>query len=197
MFMLDVETAAKTTEAVLLSVGIVYFDPAKKPSVTDMRSDSVFVKFDAAEQIKKYHRKTQKSTMDWWMKQSDEAKKYSLIPNKELDQTLEDGMENLRKFVKEHNASFSDYCWVRGFLDSMIMDSVEEQLEIKPIFNYNKYRDVRTALDFLYNSTNGYPDYEYPYDDPYDDIGTLIAHHPVDDSIRDAVLMIYGKEKEN
>jgi hypothetical protein len=69
------------------------------------------------------------------------------------------------------------------------MGDSEEQLELEPIWPYARWRDVRTAVDFLYNTTNGYTDVDYPGFNSKNDI---TKHNPIDDCVLDAMQLIYG-----
>lgn len=189
MFIFDVETLGKESNAVILSMAAIYFNPDDKPSFEQLKKDAFFVKLDVKNQIVRLKRGTTKSTIDWWKKQCYNVKTKSVTPS-ENDVTAE---EALRLF-KEYAHSFSDhdkvYVWARGNLDQLVLDSLEEQLETEPIFHYSKWRDVRTAVDFLTGSTSGYCDVDYEGFDP----GIHITKHdPVDDCIYDAMMLIYGK----
>jgi hypothetical protein len=73
------------------------------------------------------------------------------------------------------------------------MDSIEEQIETDPIFPYARWRDVRTAVDFLYNTSNGYCKVNYEEFNPDHHI---TKHDPIDDCILDAMMLMYGERKE-
>jgi hypothetical protein len=66
---------------------------------------------------------------------------------------------------------------------------MEEQLTIEPIFPFKRWRDVRTAVDFLTGTTNGYCKVDYPGFDPYLHI---TKHNPIDDCVLDVMQLIYG-----
>ena len=187
MFIFDVETLGKRSNSVILSMACIYFDPDTKPSHHELREGAFFAKFDVRDQHKRLGREMGQSTMDWWAKQCDNVKKASFIPH-EIDCRFEDGYEAMRQWVKEKN---DDKCWVwaRGNLDQLVMDDIEEQIGLTPIFPYSRWRDVRTAIDFLYNTTNGYCDVDYPGFDSRNDIS---KHNPIDDCILDAMMLMYG-----
>ena len=187
MFIFDVETLGKRSNSVILSMACIYFDPDAKPTPQELREGAFFAKFDVRDQHKRLGREMGQSTMDWWAKQCDNVKKASFIPH-EIDCRFEDGYEAMRQWVKEKN---DDKCWVwaRGNLDQLVMDDIEEQIGLTPIFPYSRWRDVRTAIDFLYNTTNGYVDVDYPGFDSRNDIS---KHNPIDDCILDAMMLMYG-----
>jgi len=193
MFMFDVETLGKRTDSVLLSLGCIYFNPNDKPSPEKLLTDSFFVKFDVKEQIEKYNRTVNKSTIDWWAKQNKIAQEKSLI-RKSDDFPLLEGIESFRSWTKQYKQKGKkDWIWIRGNLDQLILDAVEEQLKIDPIFYFNNYRDVRTAIDLMNDGTTGYCEIDYPgfSKDDYP------KHDPVADCLLDVMMLLYGKSASN
>lgn len=190
MFIFDVETLGKESNSVMLSMAAIYFDPDKKPSPQELRDGAFFVKFDVEDQIKRLHRKVGKTTMKWWAKQCENVKNKSFRPSVE-DIPFEEGYESMRRWAKEKNDS-KCYVWARGNLDQLVMDSFEEQLEIEPIWPYNRWRDVRTAIDFLYNVNTGYCSVDYP---GFDKDLHITKHNPVDDCVLDAMMLMYGRSE--
>lgn len=194
MFLFDVETLGKQTNSVVLSMACVYFNPDESPSPDYLKNNQTFfVKFNVEDQVKRLKRTMQKSTMEWWNKQCDIVKQKSFIPDSNRDVIIDDGIEMLREWSK--TKPDNDKCWIfaRGNLDQLIIDAVEEQLEKKPVFVHNRWRDVRTSIDFLYGTTNGYCDVDYPGFDPAINI---YKHDPVDDCIYDIMMLIYGKKAQ-
>ena len=191
MFIFDVETLGKESNSVMLSMAAIYFNPDQKPSYQQLRDEAFFVKFDVEDQIKRLHRKVGKTTMNWWAKQCENVKLKSFYPNKDLDIKFEDGYEKMRVWAASKNDP-DCWVWARGNLDQLVLDSFEEQLEIPPIFNYARWRDVRTAVDFLYGTSKGYCDVDYP---GFDKFLHITKHNPVDDCILDAMMLMYGKSE--
>ncbi len=191
MFLFDVETLSKSSEAVILSMACTHFIPEEKPTPDQLRANTFFVKFDVEDQIRRLHRKTGKTTMEWWAKQCDNVKIRSFKPNAELDVKFEDGYESFRSWV--HTKNDKDWVFARGNLDQLVMDSIEEQIETDPIFPYARWRDVRTAIDFLSGTTNGYCQIEY---EGFDSYNHITKHDPIDDCILDAMMLMYYKRKE-
>jgi hypothetical protein len=177
----------------MLSMAAIYFDPETKPSYEDLYNSAFFVKFDVEDQVRRLDRKIGKTTMQWWAKQCDIVKAKSLKPNKALDVKFEDGYKAMRDWA----ASKKDdqcYVWARGNLDQLVLDSFEEQLEIKPIWPFNRWRDVRTAIDILYNTSNGYCPVNYK---GFSAEAKVIKHNPVDDCAYDAMMLMYGADPKD
>lgn len=189
MFVFDVETLGKESNAVILSMACVHFDPLKYPSHEDLRANSFFAKFDVADQRRRLGRSMTPSTMEWWKKQCDNVKNKSFRPSEE-DVDFEIGYERMREWAAQFNEPRS-YVWARGNLDQLTLDSIEEQLELKPIFPFSRWRDVRTAIDIWYNTDRGYVDVDYP---GFDSKLHITKHNPIDDCIFDAMMMMYGKD---
>lgn len=191
MFVFDVETLGKESNAVILSMACVHFDPLKKPSHEDLRANAFFAKFDVEYQRKVLKRSMTPSTMEWWKKQCDNVRNKSFRPSVE-DVKFEDGYEAMRTWAKQFNEPRS-YVWARGNLDQLTLDSIEEQLDLNPIFPFARWRDVRTAIDIWYETDRGYVDVDYP---GFDSKLHITKHNPIDDCIFDAMMLMYGKKRD-
>jgi hypothetical protein len=191
MFVFDIETLSKKSTAVILSMAVTYFDPVKKTSYEDMRKDTFFVKFNVADQIKRHQRVMDKSTLEWWSKQCLNVRIKSLKPS-ENDVTFEEGYAMMADWIKSKNDD-KCYVWARGNLDQIVLDDYLDQVGIEPVWFFTRWRDVRTAIDFMYNSTDGYTTVDCGGFNPFIDI---TKHDPVDDVIYDAMMLMYGETKE-
>lgn len=189
MFVFDVETLGKESNAVILSMACVHFDPLKHPSHEDLRANAFFAKFDVEDQRKRLKRSMTPSTIEWWKKQCLNVKLKSFRPSAE-DVIFEVGYERMSEWAKQFNEPRS-HVWARGNLDQLTLDSIEEQLGLEPIFPYARWRDARTAIDIWYNTDRGYTDVVYPGFDPKLHI---TKHNPIDDCIFDAMMLMYGKD---
>jgi hypothetical protein len=191
MFVFDVETLGKRSSSVILSMAAVYFNPDEKPDHIQLRQNSFFTKFDVQDQIQRLNREVGKSTIDWWAKQCENVKLKSFKPSSN-DVPFETGHELMREWAKSKNDT-KCWVWARGNLDQLVLDDIEEQLEIEPIWEYNRWRDVRTAVDFLYGTTTGYTEVHHPV---FDSKLHITKHNPVDDCIFDAMMLMYGNKNE-
>lgn len=191
MYVFDVETLGKESSAVILSMACVYFDPVKQTSPDEMRENAFFVKLDAQDQMKRLNRSITRSSLEWWAKQCENVKVKSFKPSED-DVTPEVGLELFRAWSKNYPDTKGEWVWARGNLDQLVLDSMEEKLVVDPVFNFNRWRDVRTGLDFLTGSDNGYCDVDYP---GFDSHLHITKHDPVDDCILDAMMLMYGVKK--
>lgn len=189
MFVFDVETFGKNTDAVVLSMACIYFDPVKKTTPQEMLDNAFFCKFNVEYQMRILKRSVTKSSMEWWKKQSQIARDKSIKPSPN-DLKLEEGVELMRQWAKPLDTNKNDYVWARGNLDQLILDGLEEEYGIEPVFYYNRWRDVRTAIDLMTGSTNGYCDVDYPGFNA----SMIIKHDPVQDCLLDAMMLLYGKQ---
>ena len=195
MFIFDVETLGKESNSVILSMAAIYFEPDKEPSHIQLRDSAFFVKFDVQDQIKRLNRKVGKTTIEWWSKQCENARNKSFKPRAD-DIQFEIGYEAMRQWANTKNDS-KCWVWARGNLDQLVLDSMEEQLELKPIWPFSRWRDVRTAVDFLYGTTNGYVEVDTPaWVEAFDSKLHITKHNPVDDCVFDAMQLMYGKKNQ-
>jgi hypothetical protein len=191
MFIFDVETLGKESTAVILSMSLIYFDPDKKPSHKELRDNAFFVKLDAEDQMTRLKRTVTKSSLEWWAKQCLNVKIASFKPS-EHDIKIEEGYERMRQYAQRFPNHKTCTVWARGNLDQLVLDSIEEKLGLEPIFHYSKWRDVRTAVDFLTGSDNGYCDVDY---EGFNSALDITKHNPIDDCVYDAMMLLYGKKE--
>lgn len=191
MFGMDIETLGVESTSVILSVGLCYVEDTSPRSYQDILDKSIFIKLNAKEQIDNYNRIVDKSTLEWWNKQGDYAKERNYKPKK-TDFGVVEGLNAINKWVESVGKKDS-LCWIRGSLDQMCLDSLCKAAGVSTPFKYNSYRDVRTALDFIYpGCKNGYVDV-----DPELCLGftpdMVLKHSPEFDTAYDLAMMLYGK----
>ncbi len=187
MFMFDVETLGVESSCVVLSCALIHFDPEKRPTYDDLLADACFVKFNAKEQMD-VGRTVSKSTLQWWKEQHEYVRKVSLEPSRE-DVTAENGIKMLHDYMAKFPNAHEQTMWARGSLDQLAIDSLAVKFGLQEITGYNMWRDVRTAVDLLYGTTNGYCSVDHPLFKRHE----VIKHHPVHDCALDAMQLMYGK----
>jgi len=191
MFMFDVETLGVESNSVILSLACIYFDPDAKPTFRELVDSAFFVKFNVRDQVENYGRKIDKGTLQWWEKQCEIVRKKSFLPSKD-DRNLKTGVESFHNWIASKNDK-KCWVWARGSLDDTLLHSIERRLKVETMLPYNRWRDVRTAVDFLTESTNGYCkvdhiDFLYERD--------IIKHDPVIDCALDIMMLLYGVPNE-
>lgn len=188
MFVFDIETLGVESTSIILSAAILHFDVAKNPSYQDLLDSALFVKFDSKDQAKRLKRTVDLGTLEWWQNQHEYVRRVSLEPSFD-DVLAEDGIRMLHDYMNKIPNANKLIMWTRGSLDQMAIDSLCKKVDMANITGYNMYRDVRTAVDCLTGSTNGYCDIEYSGFER----ATVIKHHPVHDCALDAMMLMYGK----
>lgn len=188
MYMFDIETLGVESTTVVLSAAIIAFDPNDKSlTYDDYISEALFVKFDVQEQVNKYKRTIDKSTIEWWSNQHDYVRKVSFIPSEDDDLEAIEGINRLRDYIGDAG---KNTFWARGSLDQMAIDSLCKVTGQELLAPYNQWRDVRTALDCLTTTAkNGYCDLTIPFDKG----SNVIKHHPVHDCAYDIMQLVHGK----
>ncbi len=191
MFMFDVETLGVESNSVILSLACIHFRSDEKPTFRELVDSAFFVKFNVRDQVENYERKVDKGTLEWWGKQCEIVRKKSFLPLK-TDENLKNGIESFHSWIQSKNDNKS-WVWARGSLDDTLLHSIERQLKVETMLPYHRWRDVRTAVDLLYDSTNGYCkvdhiDFLYERD--------IIKHDPVIDCALDVMMLLYGKSNE-
>jgi len=183
--MFDVETLGTESNSVLLSAAIIHFDFDDQCSYSEFVDRACFVKFDMKEQVTKYKRVSVPDTIKWWEKQSEIPRKLALEPSKQ-DLAAIDGIEKLRYYI-ESNGGKEQIFWARGSLDQMVIDSLCRDVGVPVLAMYNKWRDVRTAVDFLSDkSKDGYCRIKNFNPDLH-----VIKHVPQNDCALDIMMMLY------
>lgn len=189
MYIFDVETLGIESTSVILSMACIYFNPEDKPTYQQLVDSAFFVKLNAADQVDRLKRSVSKSTLEWWETQHASVKKLSLIPNKLLDVSPEFAHAQLRTWATQFPDYATSTVWARGNLDQMVLGSLEEKMKVDPVFHFARWRDVRTAVDLLSGSNNGYckiPDFDF---------SQVIKHNPIHDCASDAMMLMYGTSK--
>ena len=188
MFIFDIESLGVESTAVVLSAALIHFDPEKRPTYQDLLDTACFVKFDAKEQAQ-LGRTVSKSTLDWWKGQHEYTRKVSFDPSY-TDVTAAVGIRILYDYMTKFPNSDKQTMWARGSLDQLVIDSLTNKLDMEPLTGYHMWRDVRTAVDILYGTTNGYVEVDHPLFKRHE----VIKHHPVHDCALDAMQLMYGKQ---
>jgi len=180
-FLFDIETLGIESNTVVLSASLLEVDFDKDFTYEELLEKTVFVKFDVMEQIQKLGRTKTKSTVEWWMQQSSEVKAKSFIP-RISDVSVEYGLELLRSNYKKNHT-----IWIRGALDNLAIDSLAEAAKVDKWAPWYMYRDVRTFIDLMKDTSN------YSYCDiPNFDKNIVVKHDPCHDVAYDAFMMKYG-----
>ncbi len=196
MFCFDIETLGVESNSVILSLACVHFDPVNKPDHKKLFEDAFFLKFDVQDQVHRLGRKIDKDTVEWWKKQCQNARDASFKPNPKYDVPFEQGYHAMKAWVDSKNDK-NAWVWARGSLDQVVFDAITRQCGLEPIFSFNNWRDMRTAVDFMYNTKNGYCDVEVPpWVETFNPQLHITKHNPIDDCVYDIMMLLYGVPNE-
>lgn len=101
------------------------------------------IKFDVKEQVEVYGRKIQKSTLDWWKKQSKEAQR-QMLPHKD-----DVSIDQLHKFlIDDHRAAKMDKIYTRSnTFDPILVLTLFEACGQKDPVPWWLIRDTRSFID--------------------------------------------------
>jgi hypothetical protein len=116
------------------------------------------------------------------------VKQVSLEPSSD-DVSVVDGMQKFYDYMAKFPNAHKQTMWARGSLDQLAIDSLAVKFGLEEITPYHMWRDVRTAVDILFGTTEGYTDVDHPLFERHN----VIKHHPVHDCALDAMQLMYGK----
>ncbi len=167
--MIDIEAAGKSTSAALLSIGAVFFDPA-----TGELGEQFYqpIKLASAQ----YHGGTiDASTVEWWMKQSEEARS---VFNAENRVSLKNALHELSCFIETTAGDADVHVWGNGpAYDNAILATAFHATWIKQPWSFSKDTCVRTMV-MLGRQLGIDPKYDLPMKGEH--------HNALDDAIHQA-----------
>jgi hypothetical protein len=151
----DFETLSQNTfKGVVVSFAILEYDESRFTSnpysFSELVSLCKIIKFDIVEQRNKYNRVIDKSTLDWWKNQNDEAQR-QLLPSKD-----DVSISELYNFiVSNYNNKNIKTVWTRGnTFDPVLLDSIMNDTEKTNPFDWWKIRDTRSFIDGILYGLN-------------------------------------------
>lgn len=187
IFILDIETLGVESTSVVLSAAMLYFDEKEEHTFDQLLDKCCFVKFDANDQIKNYKRTIDKGTVEWWKEQTAATRKLSVSPS-DSDVSAEKGIKLFKEYIRDNSKEKKEVCWIRGTIDQTCMESLCRSLNVQPLFEYYQFRDIRTALDLIKETTKrGYcniPGFDY---------SKVSKHNPIHDVSLDVMMLLYGE----
>lgn len=141
--MIDLETLGVNEDAIVLSIGAVFFDVE-----TGELGQSYYVELDADEQLK-LGRKINYSTILWWIKQSEAAK----MALKEQGENVGPALKRFKLWVE--NVGGPDVRpWGNGSMfDIGIIESLLIKYDIPIPWSFRNIMDLRTFQRFVANGS--------------------------------------------
>lgn len=169
--MIDLETLGVGTKAPVISIGAVVFD--KKGIIGIFHTT-----LDIKHQLDSGLRKVDASTIQWWMSQSDAAKKVF----REEAKTVSVGLADFLNFFDKLGDKKDIKVWGNGpTFDITILESLLSDYQLRTPWMYNHVRDLRTFKEYVY--------------DGKETVRAGTHHHALDDAIYQAQIVIDGLNK--
>jgi len=169
--MIDLETLGIGSKAPVISIGAVAF-------TKDGVVGTFYVNLDVKHQLDSGLRKVDASTIQWWMGQSDAARKVFKEEAKDTSVGLADFIDFINKLGPKTNTKV----WGNGStFDITIMESLFQDYKLSVPWQYNHVRDLRTFKEYIYDGK------ETPR------VGT--HHNALDDAMHQAQVVIDGLNK--
>jgi hypothetical protein len=147
----DFETLSQNRlKGAVVSLAVMKYDPSRFVSVDpykflELVGNCRTIKFDVAEQVKKYNRTISKDTLAWWEKQGAQAQK-QLRPSK-ADQSI----DKLYQFLIDTatNTEIGKVFTRGNTFDPMFLESVLADVKQVDPFSWWKIRDTRSYIEGL------------------------------------------------
>ena len=157
--MIDLESLGKTADSVILSIGAVPFD-------MDGTMGEPFEIFPEVDSQIKQHRNIEWSTIQWWMEQSDLARRSIAEPVR--SKMLYECLSNFKDWC-EYNLDEKFRVWANGAsFDTAMLNQAYADCDLETPWSYKNQMDCRTMVYMSKISTR-----------KYDSSGT--KHNAVDD----------------
>ena len=192
--MLDIETLANSSNSAITQIGAAIFSRKTGDII-----DTFKINVDAQSCVN-LGMETGVATIEWWMKQSDEARKSIFAkPNKKIYYALEDFTTFIKKnWVAYHGgeikladpgdyANIEDYfrsedikLWCHATFDEPNMDNAYRRCGLRSPWHYRSVRDIRTLTDLA--------EFTPPRN-------TGVAHDALDDALHQIKYVVAAMQK--
>ncbi|OQM42937.1 exonuclease [Citrobacter braakii] len=155
--MVDMETMGNSPDAPIVSIGAVFFDPSTG------NTGAEFYRVVSLESSMSFGMKPDASTIQWWLKQSPEARSAILVDEA---MGLRESLELLADFIAENaaNGSHTVQLWGNGCsFDNVILRRAYALTETPFAVPFWNDRDVRTMVE-LGKSVGINPRFDIPFE---------------------------------
>ncbi|HIC1936910.1 TPA: 3'-5' exoribonuclease domain-containing protein [Citrobacter freundii] len=155
--MVYMETMGNSPDAPIVSIGAVFFDPSTG------NTGAEFYRVVSLESSMSFGMKPDASTIQWWLKQSSEARSAILVDEA---MGLRESLELLADFIAENaaNGSHTVQLWGNGCsFDNVILRRAYALTETPFAVPFRNDRDVRTMVE-LGKSVGINPRYDIPFE---------------------------------
>lgn len=153
--MLDIETLGNTTTAPIVQIGVVCFQGGKTYQEVGSYSTNIYFKSALS------YGDANGDTLEWWLKQSDEARLSITKDSGKPITTLKKALEGLSETMDQwkNGDEFSLEYWAHASFDFPIMNHACEKTWVSTPFYYRNCRDLRT-IESMYQVVTG-KDFEW------------------------------------
>lgn len=152
--MIDLETMGTNPDAPIVSIGAVFFEP------TTGQAGPAFYETVSLESSMGYGCIPDASTIEWWLKQSSEARSAILMDTLSLD----DALSRLAEFVRDSASPDYTQLWGNGAsFDNVLLRRSFERISMPCELKFFNDRDVRTMVE-LGKAIGINPRQEIPFD---------------------------------
>lgn len=189
---IDFETLGKTPNATLIEMSVVPFvaNFEEPPTFEELVFSGKTFKFELKHQAK-LGRVSDKDTIEWWKKQSDEAKQ-CLKPSKN-DLTIPEAVPMIMNWFNERVDFKKSLIWTRGDIDVTWLTDMYRNVLGSEVTNdlpvmFVNFREIRTAISENLNSRH---DTYCPL--PNGTLSNFVKHNSVHDCARDVLMYLYSK----
>lgn len=191
-FIIDWETIGPAPDGKVIELSAIPFDSDKKYEFNKLVALGRKFKFDLRAQP---NRIKTASTIEWWKKQSAEARKI-LVPSPD-DLKLDDGIKQFLQFLKDSGVdawkSFG-YCRGQSFDFPILVSILREVFETEDTFTVEpckfwNQRDVRTAIENM-TMTRGQTTVHLPAHT----LDGFIKHNSIHDCAKDILMLQFAKD---
>lgn len=160
-------------------------------TIEKLRESAFYQTIRVKEQIAEYGLSASKSTLDWWDQQGEFAK--AMLHAKDKVGIVEH-CTGFFKWCSENGVTQKTIVWVRApHFDHTILANVHRVTGNPIPYNTWKVRDVRTAIDMVFNVENGYiPGFRETLGEY-----NLTEHFAVDDCIKDILQIAMCRKVAN
>lgn len=181
----DMETTGTAPDTGVLTIGMVAFNSEDELDFDSLVENGIHLKLDIQDQIKR-GRTVGADTMVWWKEQGKEAR--SILKPLPTDLSLEEAYDKIQSFFdknginnKKFRGPVTFYC--RGpHFDYVILRDICDMIKRPDLITHLNIRDVRTVIDTLTGSHNGYISKE--------ERPGFIKHNALHDAANDAIQMM-------
>jgi len=127
--MIDIETMGTRATSAIVQIGACYFD-RKTGEIGDVFTINIEHLDDTFT--------VDHSTINWWLNQSEEARKSISV----FGVSIDNAMRQLREFLKD-----GEFLWSHATFDVPIIQNSFEKCRMKNPIPYRGMRDIRTLMD--------------------------------------------------